>query len=98
MQETSYITKLINGDNPPNDIEQLKIIKSNNDCGDDIKCMLESVYKYLGTTRQAYIDSSNSEYFDTKCINQYAACVPHLTIYPDPGIIPIGDVKFIKLK
>ena len=52
--------------------------------------------KYIGLTRQCYIDLPNRPNWD-KIKNKYAATVPHVTIYPQKGTIKYSSYKKITI-
>lgn len=52
--------------------------------------------KYIGLTRQCYIDLPNRPNWD-KIKNKYAATVPHVMIYPQKGIIEYSSYKKITI-
>lgn len=58
---------------------------------------LESkIHQYLGKTEKFYKSArERSDADDTK--NQYAACVPHLMVYPSDGVIQIQSVNKVVL-
>jgi len=52
----------------------------------------KQILKYVGKTRDYYIQASHRKDFDEN-IQKYAACVPHLMLYPSSGTIDIVSVS-----
>lgn len=66
--------------------------------GEGISSLSKVIEKYKGTCNQHFGQYRDDPYYETTILPKYAAMVPHLMLYPKDGIIPVHQIRKIKLK
>ena len=68
--------------------------RSTGEIGKDKQQLDNQIKLFTGTTAQAYIDAKKrSDWEDNRV--KYAACVPHVMVYPPGGRIPVSKINKI---
>ena len=66
--------------------------------GQGVSDLIKVIEKYKGTCNQHFGQYRDDPYYETDILPKYAAMVPHLMLYPKDGIIPVHQIRRIKLK
>lgn len=79
------------------EVELNKLMVKHNYIGEGKKELIEASKHLIGTTRSSYLKvQSYPNWNEIK--SKYAACVPHVMIYPDKGIVKYNAVKEVTIK
>ena len=66
--------------------------------GRGVHLLSKVIEKYKGACNQHFGQYRDDPYYETDILPKYAAMVPHLMLYPKDGIIPVHQIRRIKLK